>query len=187
MTLCILVFIVDTFSIRKELTSVVVVVLVVQGGSSARAVLTSDTLQTPFYGTHPNDFGIRKDSLEWQWQQCQQSNWMALELREGCVMTLSVEVVVLKKSTRGRLYPMKLCILVFIVHTPSTSASDRNELTSQEQQYEQSKGVVQERSEGAVLPSNTSQTSFYSTHPNHVRGLQSRVVDQELSEGGITP
>jgi hypothetical protein len=44
MTLCILVFIVDTFSIRKELTSVVVVVLVVQGGSSARAVLTSDTL-----------------------------------------------------------------------------------------------------------------------------------------------
>jgi hypothetical protein len=61
------------------------------------------------------------------------------ELSEGCILSTSVAVVVAVVvlvvsggglgAQGGRYYPM-FCILVFIVHTPSTSASDRNELMS---------------------------------------------------------
>ena len=48
--------------------------------------LPSDTLYTPFCSTHPNHFGIRKDSLQLQQQQCEQSNGGVWDFREGCAI-----------------------------------------------------------------------------------------------------
>jgi hypothetical protein len=59
------------------------------------------------------------------------------ELSEGYILSPSVVVVVVVVlvvsggglgAQGGRYYPMTLCILAFIVNTPSTLASDRNEL-----------------------------------------------------------
>jgi hypothetical protein len=61
------------------------------------------------------------------------------ELSEGCILSTSVVVVVVVVvvlvvpggglgAQGGRYYPMTLCILAFIIHTPRTLASDSNEL-----------------------------------------------------------